>query len=526
MRKLKAMVVDDEILAITHLKRLVSWERLGFEIAGEATSPARGLDMVKSLNPDLVFVDIKMPSMDGLTFIRKAMEEGAAARFVVLTAYKEFDYAQQSLRLDVQDYWVKHELSSESLAQELAKIRETILKEKRARRKMRHAILNGFLLGQPPSDEDVRTLLDDLRFFGRRYFAVLVDTDDPFPVMGERSFVSELPEPLLAEEEEILPGWHAVDALPLGGRQQAVLLVTRGAVSRLQMNGQQFEAARLLKERYGNMCKPSTVSAAFSAEMPDIRALGETVEQLRRLLRHRIFAGTNRIFPHDAARLHPSDEEARHAADRIRKRIQAIDTLLSGPDAEDIGGLIGSIFSDVKNAAHPIVLSSACSELLESLDRWRERNGLMPVRKEPGLLSGAEKHWTTVDGIAGWFAGLFETSVQGTPADQYSHHVRETIRFIHRHYAGDISIEQIAESLGISGDHLRHCFKSETGNTVLEYLTKVRIGNAKAFLKDNRLKLYEVAAMVGYRNSHYFSKVFRKETGMHPLAYREGGTPS
>jgi len=260
--------------------------------------------------------------------------------------------------------------------------------------------------------------------------------------------------------------------------------------------------------------------------MPDIRAFGDTVAQLRRLLRHRIFAGTNRIFPHDAARSHPSEEKARLAADQIRKRIQAIDARLSEADATGVRGLIADLFADVKNTAHPLVLSSACGELLGALDRWRDRNGLPPVRKDSGLLSGAERHWTTVDGIAGWFAGLFETALQGAPVDRYSHHVRETIRYIRRHYAGDISIEQIAENLGISGDHLRHCFKSETGNTVLEYLTKVRIENAKAFLKDNRLKLYEVAAMVGYRNSHYFSKVFRKETGMHPLAYREGGTPS
>jgi AraC-like DNA-binding protein/DNA-binding NarL/FixJ family response regulator len=526
MKKLKVMIIDDEILAIAHLKRLVSWERLGFDIAGEATSPARGLDMVKSLNPDLVFVDIKMPAMDGLTFIRKAKEEGATARFVVLTAYKEFDYAQQSLKLDVRDYWVKHELSSESLAQELPKLRESILKEKRARRNMRHAMLGGCLFGQPPADEDVGTLLEDLRVLGHRHFAVLLDADEPFPVTGESGIASESPGPLLTEEEEILPGWHAVDVFPLGGRQQAVLLVTRGAVSGLQMNGELFEAARLLKERYGDLCRPSTVSAAYSAEMPDIRAFGETVAQLRRLLRHRIFTGTNRIFPHDAARFHPSDEKARLAADEIPKRIRAIDDRLSAGDAEGVRGLIADLFADVKSAAHPLVLSSACRELLAALDRWRERNGLPPVRKDPGLLSGAEKHWTTVDGIAGWMAGLFEAALQGAPVERYSHHVRETIRYIRRHYAGDISIEQIAESLGISGDHLRHCFKSETGSTVLEYLTKVRIENAKAFLKDNRLKLYEVAAMVGYRNSHYFSKVFRKETGMHPLAYREGGTPS
>ncbi len=522
MKKLNVLIVDDEILAITHLKGLVPWERLGFEIVGETVHPIKGLELAKTLNPDLIFVDIKMPAMDGLTFIRKAMEEGSAARFVVLTAYKEFDYAQKSLKLNVHDYWVKHELTPEGLTRELLNIREDIAKAKRLRRKICKPILMGLLQGHFPSNEDLKTLHEFLGSYGRQYFVIVLDTDDPFPVLEEEESAPAAQEPFLSEDAEILEGWHAVETFSLDGRQQAVLLAAKGVVSRLQMTERLFEASRILKTEYGKRMKPFTVSAAFSAELTDIRKLGETVDRLRKRLRYRIFIGMNRIIPDHIDNLRVPDQTVQQAIRDIQRGIHTVDARLENHDVRKIREQIGAIFAAVKQSGQPSVLAHACRGILEVLDRFRERNGLAPVKDEPNVRSDGAKRWTTIDGIAGWFSDMIEQSLNESLTGQYSFHVRETIRFIHRHYAQDVSIDQIAANLGISGDHLRHCFKAETGKTVLEYLTKVRIEKAKAYLKEHHCKLYEVAAKVGYRNSHYFSKVFQKETGMHPLDYRKG----
>ena len=103
-----------------------------------------------------------------------------------------------------------------------------------------------------------------------------------------------------------------------------------------------------------------------------------------------------------------------------------------------------------------------------------------------------------------------------------SKYVLEAMDFIGAHY-GDpgISIAQIAQHLGLSEGHLSHIFKKETDYTLLNYLTRYRIHKAMELLRDCRVKVYEVAEQVGYRDITYFSATFKKLTGMSPSEYQD-----
>lgn len=104
-----------------------------------------------------------------------------------------------------------------------------------------------------------------------------------------------------------------------------------------------------------------------------------------------------------------------------------------------------------------------------------------------------------------------------------SRYVMEAMEYIHNHYNDpDISIGAIAKSLNISEGYLSHTFKKETDNTLLNYLTRFRIHKAMDLLKDCRIKVYEVAEMVGYRDIAYFSTTFKKYCGISPSEYQMG----
>ena len=85
----------------------------------------------------------------------------------------------------------------------------------------------------------------------------------------------------------------------------------------------------------------------------------------------------------------------------------------------------------------------------------------------------------------------------------------------------DICVGSIAGYLNISEGHLSHIFKKETGYTILSYLTRHRIQQAKFLLKDCRIKVYEVAQKVGYRDIAYFSSTFKKQVGISPSEYQD-----
>lgn len=102
-----------------------------------------------------------------------------------------------------------------------------------------------------------------------------------------------------------------------------------------------------------------------------------------------------------------------------------------------------------------------------------------------------------------------------------SKYVLEAMEYISSHYnEPEISVGTVAQSLNISEGYLSHTFKKETDYTLLNYLTRYRIHKAMEMLKDCRVKVYEVAEQVGYRDIAYFSATFKKYTGLSPSEYQ------
>ena len=98
--------------------------------------------------------------------------------------------------------------------------------------------------------------------------------------------------------------------------------------------------------------------------------------------------------------------------------------------------------------------------------------------------------------------------------------VRQAMAFLHEHFAEPLSRQDLAQHVGMSDDYLTHCFHQELGMTLVAYLNRYRITQAKALLKETDQSITEIALAVGFSNSGYFSRVFRRETGLSPEAYR------
>ena len=101
-------------------------------------------------------------------------------------------------------------------------------------------------------------------------------------------------------------------------------------------------------------------------------------------------------------------------------------------------------------------------------------------------------------------------------------YIQEALAYIAEHYGdGNISVREIAESLGLSEGHLSHLFKKETDYTVMSYITRYRMRAAMKLLENCRYKVYEVAELVGYKDITYFSSTFKKIVGVSPSEYQK-----
>ncbi|MBK5201597.1 MAG: response regulator [Spirochaetaceae bacterium] len=103
----KIVIVEDEYRTRIGLKNLIVKLNSNFEIIGDAEDGKEGINIVKNLNPDIVFTDIKMPKIDGLKMIEDIQQMGLSPKFVLLTGFADFEYARKALRLGVTDYILK-----------------------------------------------------------------------------------------------------------------------------------------------------------------------------------------------------------------------------------------------------------------------------------------------------------------------------------------------------------------------------------------------------------------------------------
>lgn len=103
----KVMIIDDEKSLRNLLKITVDWEKLGLEVKGEASSGIEAINIIDEIRPDIVFVDIKMPFMDGIEFSKIAIKQYPHMKIIVLTAMNEFEYARKCVGIGVCEYLTK-----------------------------------------------------------------------------------------------------------------------------------------------------------------------------------------------------------------------------------------------------------------------------------------------------------------------------------------------------------------------------------------------------------------------------------
>ena len=103
----RAALVDDEQIIVQGLSRAFPWGEYGCEVVGTASDGLEGVAMIRKLKPDLLVTDIRMPNMDGLSMIAALKSEFPDMQIAVLTAFREFDYAQRAIQLGVSRYLLK-----------------------------------------------------------------------------------------------------------------------------------------------------------------------------------------------------------------------------------------------------------------------------------------------------------------------------------------------------------------------------------------------------------------------------------
>lgn len=195
---IKVLFVDDEVMAMDYLQNMISWEDEGFYVVGHARSGKKALEIYEKEKPDIVISDIKMTGMDGLELTKRLKEKNADVVVILLSAYRDFEYAQKGFEYGVSNYLLKHELCEEKLREELEKAKER-LKDSGRKKKIYQKYFAKQLIYNM---EDVTEVEE--KELGNRFFLILVNKNPVFynGVFRELSWTDEEREILQRSSED------------------------------------------------------------------------------------------------------------------------------------------------------------------------------------------------------------------------------------------------------------------------------------------------------------------------------------
>lgn len=516
---IKVLLVDDEVLALEYLKGLVDWNAYGFCVEGCATSARKAMAMYDDLQPEVVISDIKMAGMDGLALSAKLKEKNPEVVVVLLSAYQDFEYAKQGIRYGVMDYLLKNELSEKSLGEELTRIKGRIDEKRKSSQISQRYFMDQMIRYDA---EDYKEYEEKL---GKRLAIVMVHRYEQLRggTFCEQKLTASGSWLEVARDDK---GWQDASGSNFGewlsyvsdvfiSDSTAVFLYRiQDVASKSKVHDGLHHLAERIIWSLRHQDQAGDVVALYSGEI-GCSQVNHTFRAMSYMIHGSILWGDGTVkemsfyeaMPEKACSFEEDFEKLRALPDSLPDAGQYVDRLFG------ICQSSGIRIEDVKK------LISGLEHVLTGLEQeWEIR-----VRdKENQRLSGfAQARAYYISCFVQIQRRLLEYKQR-----EYSPVVWKTMRYLESHYYEEISLEELGDRMRMNGVYLGQLFKKETGMTCLKYQTDCRMKKAQELLLSGRYHIGEVAEMVGYQTSQYFSKIYQKNMGMTPQEFKKKSAKS
>jgi len=521
IKPLNVLVVDDE-LPIRQELREFPWDACGARWIGEAGNGEEALALCERQTPDVIVSDITMPIMDGLTFVKEVRRRHPGVQVILLTCHSDFRFAQEAIRIGALEYILKVSMDEDELKQAVDKAREAIERETDARRqeaRKREARKAKALESLLRDARDAAAAAPD----GASRWETL-EIGDRFPYRCVRLRIRPPADDLCALDD---------------------LLAALTAFERQQ------------RERIGWLTLPGEEYAYF---FPGEEPEDVTAERLRLL-----FASIAAAVGNGGGR---GPVCRAWIAGVVRTREEALAKLGEQPDWKDwlfyerddepivLNGLPKQPLQELTEPHRKFLRvavrqSEADPERLlrffrtelpawcaherirpDALKRWLVRwwtEWLTEREREGGA---PQRHWhlpsfAAADSLEELTANLASAvrAVQGA-GGKLRPEIREAKRHIKEHLHEALSLARVAEHVGLSPEYVSRLFKDETGESVNQYITRLRMEKAMEYLQHSTMRVYEIAEKVGIPNYRYFASTFRNWTGIAPTDFKRGRPPT
>lgn len=501
---IKMILADDEPIITRGIQKLVDWNSLGIQVAGEYADGREALDGILKEKPDIALLDIFMPRMTGIEVLREINSLGLPTRVIFISGFQDFQYAKDALRYGAVDYLLKPIVRDE-LMNAVENCLSMLHREKEI--DGGPAPLFGTENGQTQAAYDKLAEMEETTYLPVYMELLWTGSESRQEQKLLRFSVLAFVEDYLEKEKKGI----------IFSKDGAIVLVLKGTDQK-EAREYLYEMLERIREEYGHRAGVIIGDAVSSmGQIPDeyarcsrmkgyfffeeqiavpVLTAGEPVfgrkvsaeeyEDCRRLLMEAIVA---------------QDQEG---CERYIQRFFRLVCLRSEGRKED-----------------------ACYHFCSTIRMAEERvtsMGLPGLQYDVGYLleqGRATANYRQIKEFYGDYLKQYLRRIRESAVSSEKKDILHAKEYIEKHYQDNLTLEVLAQEIHMNPYYFSSFFKKQSGENFKDYVNKVRLQHALSLLVSTDWKTYEIAAEVGFRDARSFTELFQRVYGETPASYRK-----
>jgi len=517
---MKLLLADDESLEREAIQAIVKQSDLPIEIVAEAENGRKAIELTDIYHPDIIMMDIKMPGINGLDAIKELKDRHPFTKFIIVSAYDYFQYAQEAMSLGVKYYLIKPAKKAQ-IIETITKVCEEIEFEQRDRFKelelkerinrlvplVEKEITKSFLMDQINiySQNDLAELLN---LSVHRGFSMVITFTENEAEIDDLGY-EQLKNRIKQQQSQCLIS-------PLIGNQIVIFIFK---------DDDDFSISTSIRAYALSYARKIVNYTLNSSNLNCTIGIGgefTSLDEIHISYQQALLASTgpnskNPIVHYQDLELDNINEDNKYPIDLERQLTDAIRLLDEKRAIYILKNFFQRIIEQKKNL-------SDGKQLLTELFIYIKRIGI-----EYGISNADFPSTSSFDSVKN-YEQLYEVAI--VKIKQYFLLLEEKKRiknvpliekakeFTYDNFDKDISLEMVASFIQLSPYYVSKLFKEEYGITYKDYLTKLRVEKAKELINKHELSIKEICYQIGYNDPNYFSRVFKKATGLSPSEFK------
>ncbi|HEX2925486.1 MAG TPA: helix-turn-helix domain-containing protein [Ruminiclostridium sp.] len=527
----KLLIADDEQIVIDSLKYIVNKSFPGEFTLESARSGRESIEKAEAFIPDIIFMDINMPGINGIDALAELRGKLPQCIFVIVTAFDQFDFAKDAIKLGVTEYLLKpvnREKIIETLQKgmnEIDRLRSKRKNELDLKEKLENilpVLESGFIYSM--------LFLEDNSMEMRNYKNIFEISEDGGYVMT-------------IEFAQSKDSGHMVNRLGMSIKGQSFYPILRDIIK----GKCRCFVGPVILNRIIVYVPSQTRKAEYESRLDAIDIAESIHNQSAGKINADFFIGIGRIY-NGFDNIYRSYEESlmaiRYASEAGVLHIMDIPSG-KGLPSEKYPVSVEKLLLEKAALGDTEACVQAFSHIFEwlQIEYYGSETKITSKLLELMILVSrlAYDHEIEVPGVNIDFISEFQNMhnisrqklwciqrlefitkcISEAKQKNINSFILMATNYIKENYKKDITLEDISKEVNISPHYFSKLFKEEMGENFIDYLTNIRINKAKEIMKSSLLSIKEICYEIGYGDPNYFSRLFKKNAGMTPTEYRD-----